>query len=228
MNLMQRKLNRVELIGAQRITSSYKEIPQFQVTISADMINLLDVRKRLKANKNVQAKISITALLINIIAKCLLAHKELNAGFKEPDTVIIKPEINIGVAVDTQKGLIVPVIKNADALDVIETSIQLEKLVDRAREGKMRTDDIAGGTFTVSNLGTTGIENFCAIINPPQTAILAVGSIINRPVCVGEDIVVRPMVELTLTSDHRTVDGAKAARFLANLKKEIEIIQCIS
>lgn len=217
-----KKLSGLELVGAKRITSSYKEIPQFCVSTSIDMSVVEEARQKLKSQHQSEYRISVTPFIIKAVAEALKKHELINAVFQEPDTVLILKDINIGVAVDTPRGLVVPVIRHADRLSMVEIANMLDEIVKKCKEGKLRKDDISDGTFTISNLGMFGVEWFNAIINPPQSAILAVSASIKKPVVINDKIIVRPLADFTLTSDHRVIDGAKAARFITDLKKGLE------
>jgi len=132
------------------------------------------------------------------------------------------PTANIGIAVATERGLIVPVIPRAEHLPIAKLAAAREDLVGRARAGKLKADDLEEGTFTISNLGMYGVEQFVAVLNPPQAAILAVGAAEERPVAEGGEVVVRPTMTMTLTCDHRSIDGAVAADFLRTVKTYLE------
>ena len=156
------------------------------------------------------------------MAWALKHHPWLNSTLRDEEIHLL-PEINVGVAVALKDGLIVPVVHQADRKGVAKIAAEVRDLVVRAREGRLTPADITGGTFTVSNLGPFGIEQFTAIINPPQVAILAVGATQPEPVAdEGGQIVVRPMMRMTLSVDHRVVDGATAARFLTDLRDVLE------
>ncbi|MGI6485286.1 MAG: 2-oxo acid dehydrogenase subunit E2 [Tepidanaerobacteraceae bacterium] len=145
----------------------------------------------------------------------------INSSFDETQ-IIIKREINIGFAVALDNGLIVPVIKDADKKGLGTIAQETEKLTERAKQGKLMPDDYSGGTFTTTNLGMYDIESFKAIINQPESAILAVGKIIKKPVVIDEQITIRPMMNLTLSCDHRSIDGVEGAKFLKGLKQVLE------
>jgi len=140
----------------------------------------------------------------------------------EKDQIKIFEDVNVGVAVATEAGLVVPVIHNADRKSLKEVSSALKELVEKAREGKLTREKLSGGTFTVTNLGMFGVDVFTPIINPPETAILGVGRIVEKPVVVGKEIVVKPVMHLSLSFDHRVVDGVPAAQFLQKVKEIIE------
>jgi pyruvate dehydrogenase E2 component (dihydrolipoamide acetyltransferase) len=170
-----------------------------------------------------EEKVSLTALLVKVIGWALDRHPMLNSSLIG-DEILVWDEINIGVATALEEGLIVPVIHSADQLSVHEINLQLRALSSRARDGHLALVEVQNGTFTVTNLGMYGIDQFRAIINPPESAILAVGRVIRKPVVINEqDVVeVRPVMNLTLSADHRVVDGVTAARFLAELGQAIE------
>jgi pyruvate dehydrogenase E2 component (dihydrolipoamide acetyltransferase) len=179
---------------------------------------LLDRRQALRQSGR---KVTVTDLLIKLVATALAAHTELNTHW-EGEGLVRRTDVNVGLAVATDAGLFVPVITRADALTVGEIAARRMDLVARAQEGALRLEDVQGGTFTVSNLGMFGVDAFTAVINPPQTAILAVGRVAPRVLAVDGRAEVRPTVFITLGCDHRAVDGARAARFLGHLVFLIE------
>jgi pyruvate dehydrogenase E2 component (dihydrolipoamide acetyltransferase) len=208
---------------AERMTASVREAPQFTVSVDVDMRRALGIVEDLKATATAdKPKVTLTALIVKACAWALRQHPEVNASF-QGDSIAEWDEVNVGVATAMDSGLIVPVVKAADTLGLRATAAQLADLSSRAREGKLKIDDLQGGTFTVSNLGMFGIDRFEAILNPPQAAILAVGRVAKRAEVTDDDKVeIRPIAALTLTSDHRVLDGASAAKFLATLKKVLE------
>jgi pyruvate dehydrogenase E2 component (dihydrolipoamide acetyltransferase) len=155
------------------------------------------------------------------VARALRSHPVLNSTLSD-GRIELLDEINIGVAVAAEEGLIVPVIKQADSKSLQEIDAELQELTKRARAGDLTLDDVSGGTLTISNLGMFGISNFRAIINPPEAAILAVGSIIQRPVVVDGGIHIRPMMNITVSADHRILDGVAVAGFLQDLQAALE------
>ena len=212
---------------AERLQASYQTAPHIMLTVEADVSTLLALRSAInkeRAEKG-QGKISVTALLVKAVGKALKNHPYLNAHFLE-DGIHLMPMVNVGVAVALDNGLIVPVIRDADCLDVDVINEKLEDLAGKARQNRLSPNDVADGTFTISNLGMFGIDHFTAIINPPQTAILAVGRILKRVVVVEENeeesIRIRPMMAMTVSCDHRVVDGASGAQFLQSLVALIE------
>jgi pyruvate dehydrogenase E2 component (dihydrolipoamide acetyltransferase) len=164
---------------------------------------------------------TVTDVLTKVCAAGLMRHREVNALYAG-DAIELHSSANVGIAVATDRGLLVPVIAGCESLTTAEIAAARADLVARARDGKLQADDLEGGTFTISNLGMYGVEQFVAVLNPPQAAILAVGAIEERPVAVAGEVVVRPMMTMTLTCDHRTIDGAAAADFLRTVKEFLE------
>jgi pyruvate dehydrogenase E2 component (dihydrolipoamide acetyltransferase) len=210
---------------AERMQQSFQESPHIALTVEADMTEAESIRKRfnVQAEKLGQARITVTALLIKFVAWALVHHPYINASFGG-DSISLWKDVNIGVATAAPHGLVVPVIRNSDRLSVSEINMRLMDLAERARENKLKLEDVQGGTFTISNLGMFGIRQFHAVINPPESAILAVGAVVRRPVVVDEQdhVEVRPMLSLTLCADHRVIDGIVAARFLSDLVTGLE------
>jgi pyruvate dehydrogenase E2 component (dihydrolipoamide acetyltransferase) len=205
---------------AARMQQSFQESPHIALTVEVDMTEAESTRKRFntQAEKLGQPRVTVTALIIKAVSWALVRHPYLNASFNG-DSISLWKDVNIGVATAAPHGLVVPVLKNADRLSVGDLNARLIELAERARESKLKLEDVLGGTFTISNLGMFGISQFRAIINPPESAILAVGSLVRRPVVVGDDddIEVRSIMSLTLSADHRVIDGIVAARFLSDL-----------
>jgi len=207
---------------AERMTTSVREAPQFTVAVEADMTRALAIVEDLKTAKTDQPRITLTAFLIRACAWALVQHPEANSAFLDGQ-VAEWDEVNIGVATAIDAGLIVPVVCGADRLGMRAIASRLADLTVRAREGRLKLEDLQGGTFTLSNLGMFGIDHFTAIVNPPQAAILAVGRVAKRAMVAEDDsLVVRPTSTLTLTSDHRVLDGASAARFLQTIQRALE------
>jgi pyruvate dehydrogenase E2 component (dihydrolipoamide acetyltransferase) len=205
---------------ARRLTEAW-QAPVFQLGITVDMGRALELRQRLVEMHGDGAKPTISDLLTKVCATALMRHRDVNALYKG-DAIELHPTANVGIAVAIPHGLVVPVIQGAERKTVAEIAAARAELVDRARSGKLQQGDLDGGTFTISNLGMFGIERFIAVLNPPQVAILAVGSTEDRPVVVDGQVVARPRMELTLTCDHRAVDGATGARFLRDVKAFLE------
>jgi pyruvate dehydrogenase E2 component (dihydrolipoamide acetyltransferase) len=210
---------------AERMQTSFQTAPHIFLTVEVDVSNLEEKRKQLNSaiEKDTDANISLTAMLVSHIAQALVNHPYLNSSLIG-EHIYLWQEVNIGLATAIDEGLIVPVIHNANQLGVIEINTRIKELSRKARDGKLQLVDVHGGTFTLSNLGMFGIDQFQAIINPPESAILAVGQVIRKPVVVGgqDRVAVRPRMSLTLSADHRVIDGVTAARFLNDLLQAIE------
>lgn len=209
---------------ADRMTASYKTTPHISFTIRVDMSRIKEIRAKLniKAEKNDSSFVSMTSLLVKAVAWALKRHPYLNSTLKG-DGIHLIHDINMGVAVAIEQGLIVPVVQNADRKGIGEITSVLNGMVDRARKGELEPADVSGGSFTISNLGPFGIEQFTAIINPPQAAILAVGA--TQPEVVLDEegqITAKPIMRMTLSADHRIVDGSVAAHFLNDLREVLE------
>jgi len=205
---------------ARRLTEAW-QAPVFQLGITVDMERALEVRKRLVELNADGAKPTVSDLLTKVCAMALMRHRAVNALYKG-DAIELHPTANIGIAVAIPNGLVVPVIQRCERKTIAEIAAGRAELVDRARGGKLQQGDLDGGTFTISNLGMFGIERFVAVLNPPQAAILAVGSTEEKPVVLDGQVVVRPRMELTLTCDHRAIDGATGAQFLGDVRAFLE------
>jgi pyruvate dehydrogenase E2 component (dihydrolipoamide acetyltransferase) len=206
---------------ARRLTAAW-EIPVFQISMSADMTRTLELRKRLVAGvPEGGIKPTVTDLLTKMCALALIRHRPVNARFGD-EGIEIYPTANVGIAVATERGLVVPVIAGCERLSLPEIAAARSDVVTRAHESKLQAADLDGGTFTISNLGMYGVEQFVAVLNPPQAAILAVAATEQRPVVVDGEIVARPMMTMTLTCDHRSIDGAVASEFLQTVKDFLE------
>jgi pyruvate dehydrogenase E2 component (dihydrolipoyllysine-residue acetyltransferase) len=214
------QLSPMRRIVGERMTQSKQTAPHFYLTMNADMTEVTRRRSTLK-ERGEQLIPSINDFILSACARALKDFPSLNAAFTD-QRVELYSDINIGVAVALEEGLVVPVIRNADRLSLEELAQQSRELADKAQKKKLFPLDYEGGTFTVSNLGMFGIDSFVAIINPPQCAILAVGQVGPRVVPHGEGIAVRPIMTMSLSADHRVVDGAIAARFLQEVKRLLE------
>jgi pyruvate dehydrogenase E2 component (dihydrolipoamide acetyltransferase) len=212
-------LSNVRKTIARRLIEAW-QIPVFQLQASADMTRVNALVTRLR-ERDPELRVTVTDVLTKISAQALMRHREVNAEFTE-DAILLHPSANVGLAVAAPQGLVVPVIRGAERLSLTEIAGVRADLVGRAREAKLRAEDLEGGTFTISNLGMYAVESFTAVLNPPQAAIVAVGATEERVVPLGGETVVRPMVTLTATFDHRAVDGAPAAAFLQTLKESLE------
>jgi pyruvate dehydrogenase E2 component (dihydrolipoamide acetyltransferase) len=214
-------LNAVRKTIARRLTEAW-QAPVFQISMSADMGRTQELRERLvELMREGETKPTVSDVLTKACAAALMRHPEVNAHYVD-EAVRRFPTANVGMAVATDRGLLVPVIQGAERLTLAEIAAARADLVSRARDAKLQQADLEGGTFTVSNLGMYGIEEFIAVLNPPQVAILAVGVIEDKPVVVDGDLEIKPLMSLTLTCDHRAIDGAVAAEFLGTVRSYLE------
>lgn len=209
-------LTALRRITAERLTQS-AAAPHFYLTMAVDAGPLLELRADL--NRQVftgDDRCSVTDLLVRAVAVTLAGHRQVNASWAG-DRVLRRGRVNVGIAVALENGLIVPVVRDADRKALAEIVTEAHALTRKARAGRLTPDEFSEGTFTISNLGTFGVEHFTAVINPPEAAILAVGGTVDEPVVREGQVVVRPMMRMTLTSDHRVLDGAVSAAFLRDL-----------
>ena len=206
---------------ARRLTEAW-QAPVFQLTVTADATGLVETRERLvELLREGQTKPTVSDVLTRVVASALMRHRPVNAHFAD-GKILRFAAADVGIAVAAPSGLVVPVIRGAERKSVAEIASDRADLVGRARDGKLKLDDLEGGTFTISNLGMYGIEQFVAVLNPPQVAILAVGSIADRPAAVEGELAVRPTLTMTLTCDHRAIDGSEGADFLRDVKRFVE------
>lgn len=212
-------VSRMWQVMADRLTESWQTVPHFYLNRDVNASQLLTWGESVK--QRINQTITLTDLLVKLVAIALQKHPRVNAAW-HGGNIILNSEVNVGLAVAVEEGLLVPVIHQADMLGLADLAEQRRAVVERARSGKPALDDLQGGTFTVSNLGMFGIDTFNAIVNPPQAAILAVGRIADRVVPVDGQPGVQPMITLTLSCDHRVVDGARGAHFLHTLGTFIE------
>ncbi len=209
---------------AGRLLASKTQIPHFYLSVEIDAAPLAQLRKDINAASEVSGspKVTVNDFVLLATARAAALHPNVNAAFAG-DAIVEFASVHLSVAIAVEDGLITPVIRNADRLTLREISAAVKDLAVRARGKKLKPDEYQGGTITVSNLGAFGVENFYAIINPPQAAILAVGAIVKKPVVNAQDqIVAGQRMSLGLSGDHRVVDGAAGAAFLAALKKSLE------
>lgn len=209
---------------AKRLTQSMQNAPHFYVTSVIDTGKLGELRRQINdyaANDPNPIKVSFNDLITKAVAMALVRMPKVNVSFAE-DRLIEKKQVNIGIAVALEQGLIVPVLRDADKRGILDIARESRRLAEAARTNKLKPEDMSGGTFTISNLGMFDVESFTAVINPPEAAILAVGSITPTPAVVDGQLVVRDRMKVTLSSDHRALDGAVAARFLQEVKLLLE------
>lgn len=218
-------LSMVQKTAARRMVQSAREIPQFSVGMELCADELAALRNRINSDMgDAEYRVSFTALLIWLAARALVEHPRLNGRYEE-DAVVLHDSVNMAVAMDTPQGLTAPVIHWAEILSVYETAAALEDLVTRASRKRLRMKDFTDGTFTISNLGMFGVTRFTPLINPPQAAILGVGTPREtvRKDADGTLVAARTM-ELTVTADHRMLDGAEVARFLQTLRDSVKVM----
>ena len=204
---------------ARRLSESKFQAPHFYLTIEINMDRAVEARKAV--NGLGEHKISFNDIVVKAAAIALRKHPMINASWAD-DKIIMHGDINIGVAVAVDEGLLVPVINNADVKPMHVINAEVREKAGRAREKRLKPDEMQGNTFTISNLGMFGIDEFTAIINPPDSCILAVGSIIQKPIVSNGEIVVGNIMKVTLSCDHRVVDGAKGAAYLQTLQSYLE------
>jgi pyruvate dehydrogenase E2 component (dihydrolipoamide acetyltransferase) len=213
--------SRMRATIAKRMAESMREAPHFYLTAEINMSEAVRLRTALKASNRVTEDVTYTHLLMKAVAIALDRHPRLNASFGG-DAREYQEHINIGLAVSLDDGLLVPVLHDCDSLSLLEIAAQATALVERSRSGKPRAEDLTGGTFTISNLGMLPIEHFTAIINQPQAAILAVGAIKERPVVRDGQVTIASTMLVTLSCDHRILDGVTGGQFLQELKSLLE------
>jgi len=208
---------------ARRMVESFQSAPHFYLTMEVDAKELGKVRQQLIpfVEEKVGVRLTITDLLIKTVAKALEEHPEINCSFSDGSVKLFN-RIDIGVVAAVEGGLVVPVIREANKLDLPQIAKTRAELAEKARERTISLDEMTGSTFTISNLGMFGIDQFSAILQPPEGAILAVGRIVEKPVALNGEIVIRPTMTLTLSIDHRVLDGVAGARFLQRVKDLIE------
>jgi pyruvate dehydrogenase E2 component (dihydrolipoamide acetyltransferase) len=214
-----RPLSNVRKTIARRLTQAWT-VPAFQLTVEIDMTRANElVAKRRELDPDV--RITITDLLTKICAQALMRHRDMNVQYTD-EALLVFPSADVGIAVAAPQGLIVPVVRGAERLTIAQIAAVRADLVSRARDVKLRTEDIEGGTFTISNLGMYEVDQFVAVLNPPQASILAVGSTRERVVPRDGGLHVARLMTVTLTCDHRAVDGATGAEFLKTIKTYLE------
>ena len=214
-------MSKMRQVIAQRLTQSFRDTPHFYVTVAVDMTELIAYRSQLKA---AGAPYTVTDFIAEAVVLTLQEFPAVNSS-TDGKTTRWNSHVNLGIAVSLEQGLVVPVIRAAEQLPLLELSQRTKSLAEKARAGKATPDELSGGTFTISNMGMMDVESFGAIINPGESAILAVASTKPQPVVRGGKIVVRQMMKLTLSCDHRIVDGALGAKFINGIKQKLEDIE---
>jgi pyruvate dehydrogenase E2 component (dihydrolipoamide acetyltransferase) len=213
-----RQMSKMRRVIAERLTLSATTVPQFTVTVAVDMTRVLALRTEFKA---AGTALTVTDFIVSATAQTLAEFSDVNS-FTDGASVWPRRRVHMGLAVALPDGLVVPVIRDADRLSLEALHARAAELATGARNGTLGPDDLTGSTFTISNLGMLGVDEFSAIINPGESAILAVSSVVPTPVAVGDGIGIRQIMKLTLTSDHRLVDGELAARFLNALRRRLQ------
>lgn len=217
-------LSNIRKTIARRLQQSMQTAPHFYVTMAIDATQLVAFNASVNeyaATLQPAVKVTLNDLIVKGVAATLAKLPQVNVSF-DGERLLFKKRINVGVAVALEQGLIVPVIRDADKRGVLDLARESRRLIEAARTGKLKPEEFSGGTFSVSNLGMFGVEEFTAIINPPEAAILAIGAAVPAPVVQDGQVVVRDMMRVTLSVDHRALDGATAARFLQELKRVLE------
>ena len=211
--------NNVRKTIARRLLEAKQTIPHFYVTVDCQVDALLAMRQDLNGRSDV--KLSVNDLVVKAAALALRRVPEANAAWTD-DAILLYDRVDVSVAVNTDNGLITPIVKDADRKGLAQISAEMKDLAARARDNKLKPEEFTGGTFTLSNLGMFGIKEFSAIINPPQSCILAVGTSEQRPVVRDGAVAIASMMSATLSADHRAVDGALGARYLQAFKALVE------
>jgi pyruvate dehydrogenase E2 component (dihydrolipoamide acetyltransferase) len=219
------KATGIRKIIAERMSASWHTSPRVVYTLSVDMTKALAYIQELnKDNEDSALKVTMNHVLIKLCAEAMKEFEYVNSSF-DNDTITVHDQINIGLAVAVDNGLIVPNIKDVGNKDVKTIAKEMNEVVNRTRKNRITMDDITGGTFTITNLGMMGIENFSPIINQPEVAILGVNKIIETPVCINGEVVVRPKMNLNFVADHRVIDGAYAAKYISAVRNLLETLQ---
>jgi pyruvate dehydrogenase E2 component (dihydrolipoamide acetyltransferase) len=205
---------------AKRLVTSLGPVPHFFLTVEIEMDRAAEMRKRIN-ELDPELKISVNDIIIKVAAAALMQHPQVNASFQDK-AVRYYEHADIGVAVAIEDGLITPIVRGADQKSLGDIAAEVSDLAERARTRKLRPEEYMGATFSVSNLGMFGIEEFTAIINPPEAAIMAVGAMSPKPVVRDNQVIVRQMMRVTMSCDHRVIDGATGAKFLQTFKRILE------
>ncbi len=216
-------LSETRRVIGKRLNSSLNTMAQVTLVFEADASELVKLReaKLPEIQEKAGARLTYTDILVKAVARALREFPTMNSALEE-DGIKLIDEVNIGVAVATERGLIVPVVRNADTTDLLGVVTTMKDMAARGREGKLTLKEVTSGTFTITNLGMTAVDSFTPIINPPQVGILGVGRIVKKPVAIEDGVEIRPRITFSLTFDHRVLDGYAAAEFL---KKVVEILE---
>ncbi len=213
--------SKMRQVIASRLAESIGPIPTFYLTIEIEMDNALEFRKQINATLKEDEKVSVNDVIVKVAAQSLTRHAWVNSSYQDK-TVRFYEDADIGVAVAVEDGLITPVVRSANRKGIAEISREIKEMAARAREKKLQPEEYTGATFSISNLGMFGIREFTAIINPPEAAIIAVGASTPLPVVRDGEIVVKNMMNVTMSCDHRAIDGATGAKFLQTFKQMLE------
>ncbi|HWP64466.1 MAG TPA: dihydrolipoamide acetyltransferase family protein, partial [Candidatus Limnocylindria bacterium] len=216
-----RPLNKIRRTTAQRMAAAKRDVPHFYASTDIDVEALVGVKDELRARGGEWQRVTVTHLLLKAVGLALRAVPEMNASWAD-DAVVLHEAVNVGLAVATDDGLLVPVVRGCDTIPLAELVHRAQGLVERVRSRRIAGDDLVGATFTVSNLGMYPVSHFAAVVNPPHAGILAVGAIRAVPVVRGKKVVPGELMTVTLSCDHRVVDGVIAGRFLDALKSRLE------
>jgi pyruvate dehydrogenase E2 component (dihydrolipoamide acetyltransferase) len=215
------ELSRMRQSIARRMSEAFREIPHFSVTAQIDMSDAVRMKAALEQTDGFPVPVTYTHMVLKATAVALTRHPRLNASYRD-GALEVHAEVNLGMAVSVDDGLIVPVLRHADERSLADIAAEARRLVALTKQGRFASEDLSGGTFTVSNMGMLDLESFTAVINPPQSAILAVGSIKPRPIVRDGALAVAHTMFVTVSCDHRIIDGVMAGRFLEELKRLLE------
>lgn len=216
-------MTRMRKMIAERMSYSARTIPQVTLSTEVDVSEVVKLREKLLSGFESEfgVRISYTDILVKAVASMLRQETVFNSRL-EDDHIVLREDINIGIAVSVDEGLVVPVLRNADRKTLGEIAVSAKQLIERANQGTLSSSEATGGTFTITNLGLYDVDIFTPLVNPPETAILGVGTVRDKPVVIDGQVVVRPIAFLSLSFDHRVIDGALAAQFLRGIKQMIE------
>jgi pyruvate dehydrogenase E2 component (dihydrolipoamide acetyltransferase) len=213
--------SKMRQVIAQRLAQSIGPIPTFYLTVEIEMDNALALRKQINASLKEEEKVSVNDIIVKVAAQSLVKHPFVNASYQDK-TIRFYEDADIGVAVAIDEGLITPVVRAANRKGIAEISREIKEMAGRAREKKLQPEEYTGATFSISNLGMFGIKEFTAIINPPEASIIAVGAATPTPVVREGEVVVKSIMNVTMSCDHRVIDGATGAKFLQTFKQMLE------
>lgn len=220
-NFRDETASKMRQIIAERLTASTQNVPHFYLTVEIEMDNVLALRKQINTTVSETEKISVNDIIVKATAMALVKHQWVNASFQQ-NSVRFYEDADISIAVAIDDGLITPVVRAANKKGLLAISSEIKELAGRAKSKKLQPEEYTGGTFSISNLGMFGIEQFTAIINPPEAGIIAVGGASEKAVVRNGEIVVRNMMNVTMSCDHRVIDGATGAKFLQTFKQMLE------